>query len=238
MSNGNASQNDNQSSTDAGLKPALVGGPGGTMDGTASSADAPAEKPIIVGGKTFKTLEEYTAYAQKIEQEKQGLETIVQKFITPGQGQATAQPPASTEKKVGDLLFEDPELYAQEVLARATKAAKAALDSENASRDYWNDFYQKNPDLKEFTEIVEVQRVKNLKTLEKMTAEEAAQVLAKEAKGYLAKVRGIPSGGQQLSTTPANMVGASGGPAPAAPAMKPKVTSFVDEVRALKKTRA
>lgn len=219
----------------------IVGGPGAGMEAKPGSNNQPnapvAQQEIIVGNKRFKSMDEYNEYTIALEKEREGLKTVVEKYMNP-QAQVQPAPQPQTGPKLSELMYENPDEFAKIVREQAKQEALQEIQKKEQVNTFWNNFYSENNDLKGAEDIVEIQRQKNWNSISKMSPDECKVFLAKESRTYLNKIRNVQGGGQAMPQGPAITAGASGQPAPAVPQQKPAPTDFISELRALKKNRA
>lgn len=190
------------------------------------AADAPAAMaPIYVGGKKFTTQEEMLSYFSELESRQQIQAQHVQ---TP-----TVK---DVEKELAELMFEDPAAYNRAILEQGTQRALAQIHQQNAQREAMETFYKKNPDLAEDRDIVSLTYSQNSHKLDKMHLDQAMDELATAARGRLAKLRQIPSGGRELPSGPAITTGATGGPGTRVQVAQEPLT-FVEQIANLQRKR-
>lgn len=183
---------------------------------------------IVVGDKVFGTTEEAIAYAD-------GLAQAQSKFtqkITPEE----VQQPVLT-KKPGTLIFEDPDQALADVENRAVARMEEKQRLIDADRKFWEDFRRTYPDLVGAELMVDavLAREQSLGTMRNLTREQAAPILAAKARQEVSKLRNVPSGGQALPSTPAVVAGASGASTPKPGTPQPEATSFIAELRNIRK---
>lgn len=223
----------------------VVGGPGIGMDANTQAAASVQAKqqesqPIFVGNKKFNSLDEYNVYVAELERQKSGLETVVETYLKPAAARAVQeQPPAdNTGRKLDELLYNDPDAFARIIQDNAKSEAKREMQVELARRSAWDQFYRDNPDLSGNEDLVELQRQQHFAKLKDLPQDIGMKELAKEARARIAKIRGTPVNGQQLPSNPAVTVGASGPSAPVVQQPKAQPSSFISELKAMRKNRA
>jgi hypothetical protein len=205
----------------------------GTATPPAAQPQATAQGPIFVNGRQFKDAAELAQYTSQLE---------AARATHPLQADP-AKPTLIDGKPIGDVMINDPERYNAWVLEQAEERALARMNkvqtAQNTERAFWDDFFLKNPDLKDEREAVEFQFKSKWDELAKLPVEDAKRRLATDSRSFLngilkrkgVKVQELPSGG-------ASPLGASGAPAPKVTQPAPKTLSFRDQVRQLRKPAA
>jgi hypothetical protein len=185
------------------IMPPTLGAPLPDPDPAPAPEAAPAAK-YIVGDREFRTQEEAIAYADGFVQSQSRVAQTMTPVATP---QPAAQP-----KKLGTMLFEDPDATLDELERRILGKVNAQQGAVAQTKNFWDDFYLKHPDLKGSELLVDAVLAKeqssgNFNTL---SIQQAAPILAARARQEVSKIRNVPSGGQPLQSNPAVVAGSNG----------------------------
>lgn len=189
---------------------------------------APATKKHIVGNHVFDTAEEALAYANGLVSAQANLSHSI---LAP-------EPMDATEKKkLGNLIFEDPDAALEEVKRQAKAEWKSEQQQLETYRKFWDDFYSKHSDLKNAELLVDAVYQKELAkgSWANVSMDQGAEILAQKARQEVGKIRGASSGGQALPSKPAMVASSSGGQVPAVAAPQQVAKTFVDELRTMRK---
>jgi hypothetical protein len=175
-----------------------------------------------LNGKTFQSAEEMSKYVADLEQ----------KVIQAPTVQSQVQQPVQNQKVIIDgltldqLMFANPERYHQYVTEQANRQVDLKLAQAENKRNFWNNFYATNPDLRGKEEIVDMLVQKNWTEWEKKPVSEFAKVVADSSRSTLKK---IGANATEVRSSEAAALSASGQGAPQIEVAK-KATSFVDEM--------
>jgi hypothetical protein len=193
-------------------------------------APAPAGQKIVVGDKVFNTTEEALAYANGMAESQARASAA----LTPREEPA----PAPAGKRLGQLIFEDPDQALAAVENNALERFRAEQRVVEENRNFWEDFYLKHSDLKGSELLVDAVLVREQRAgrAQKLTQDQLAPILAAQSRQEVSKIRNVPSGGQPLPSQPAVVAGASGASTQRTRAQSPAVpTNFVAELRGMRK---
>lgn len=223
------------------LDPSSGGGPVGSTDAPAGTATgegvavahpsgeppAPAVQvqpsPVVIGDRVFQTQAEAIAYANGLERISRG--------VTPAQ-----EPIAPANPNPAEILFEDPNAALAMVEDRIVNRINTVNQAQEYERNFWSGFYAKHPDLADSKDVVAMMQHQLPQSVKDMPAEQAAPILARNARERIARIRGGAADHRQvLPSGPAQAAGSSGASPPVTPAQPQKLTSFADEVAALRK---
>lgn len=230
-----------QDEHDEGLDPLGDEGQGGDRGG---EGDPPPPddglEEVVVGGRTLRLPHE-EAEAVRAEQRR------YQEDMARAQQAAQARPaqeynqpasqPAGYENRgpatqqddddLENLLFTDPkkalEIHGQKVEERVSQRLRQEYQAEQATQNFWDEFYRDNPKLKSHDDIVKLVLNQNMNELSAMPVDSAKVELANRASQKILDI--AKSTGQSgAATSRARTEGASGQPAP-----KPKPKAPDDE---------
>lgn len=182
--------------------------------------------PVIFAGKVFNTSAEALAYANQLELARQA-QPQVPAAAAPGNPQA--------EPEVADVLFEDPKTAIKILKDQIRNEVRQEISVEDTRKKTWDDFYQKHPDLRGFEDVVEFVQSKNWNTLRELPVAQGLPQVAKMAREHLSRIRGSANVGEKLPSGPAVVAGSSGAPAPSLPQPKAQPTTFVDELKQMRR---
>lgn len=179
---------------------------------------------IYLGGKKFNSVEELAKYTESLELER----ATSQRSPAPEQ-------PATQQKKVSDLLFEDPEkallLHEQQIIERM----RAEEHSRNSEKQWWDSFYSKNKDLSEDQDVVQFTVNNHWNELKSMHPEQAAEKLADYTRKTLVRFRKTEGKKEEL---PSGQAKAASGSSLSAPKIQETKAAPVDFVTQLKKIQS
>lgn len=192
---------------------------------------SPTTKKYYVGGKEFDSSDAAIAYADGL--------TDAQVRAASAINNVTPQPaPVTPENSnLGQILFEDPEKALKAVKDQAKAEMRAEQNQRDENKKFWEDFYQKHSDLKgsEFLVDSVLNREQQSGNFNGLTKAQASPILAAKAREELHRIRGASSGGQALPSAQVVTTGASGAPTPVPQPAPLPTTTFVDEIRGLRK---
>lgn len=197
-----------------------------------ASAPAISSKPLMIGNRIFNTAEEAIAYADSIERER-----TIRELHNQAPAQAAPTPATQTRVDPADILFDDPKAAIRLLKEQIKEESSAETNKQKTNEQVWKGFYDKNPDLQGFEDIVELQKSKHWASIRDVPVDQALPWLAREARSYLSKIRGTPSQVEQLQGGPAMVAGSSGAAPPSVPMAVNKPTTFMDEMAEFKNRR-
>jgi hypothetical protein len=200
-----------------------------TSDAVATTPPPETKKEkFIIGSREFASADEAMAYANGLAE--------IQSRVTGEQSQPP-QPAAAPQKKLGQVLFEDPDAALDALEARILEKADQKQRAIDQTKKIWDDFYLKHPDLRGNEDIVDMilNREQVSGNFKAFTIEQALPVLAQKARDRLHRASNAPQGGTALPPGQATVAGASGQPAPRTLATPEPMTNFVSELRSLRK---
>lgn len=156
---------------------------------------------------------------------------------------APAPAPASEPQETDwdNLLYNDPKAFAQKIRDDVTQELTGQYNANTAMRDFWDNFYSQNDDLRGHKGIVESVMNQNMGSLGTLPATEASGKLAemtRETIVGLVKQFGPkdPNPGSQQRTTVETGPGPASEPEPK-PAGSEKVLTMTDALRERRKKR-
>lgn len=181
-----------------------------------AAAPATVTAPVYVGGKKFDNQEQMLSYFSELEARTQAAQVAATPRI---------EDKDPIEKELSTLLYEDPAAYTKAVMEQAKRDAIREFNTKKEAENAWQTFYEKNPDLKDDKDIVELMYHRESPKLNKMHLDQAMDELAKASRLRLSKLRQIPAGeGKPLHNGPAVTAGATGGPAVQTPVTQKPMT--------------
>jgi hypothetical protein len=204
-----------------------------------SPADKPAEKKVFkVGKREFESAEAMADYIMDMERkqaEKDAYNKGVLDAVTPTE-------PVVPEIDPAKILFDDPEkairILREQIKAErdAERLAEQRVRDEATSRDKtWKNFYETHPDLKGWEKTVRAELQELVSEGHAGTGlDEGLKIVAKRARDEIAKAKQRLAPREELSSAPAVTSGSGGNTVPKA-VVEQKVTSFIDEIRGLKR---
>jgi hypothetical protein len=208
----------------------------------ADPAPEPAKKPVLeLGGKTFESAEQLLDHAKELQGR---LEAQQQPVQAP---QATVESVTQEIQEEGKPVEGDPSDADIETLFLTNpKRAKALIASEvkqeilgeiqkkEDSKAFWDEFYQENPSLSQFRDVVELAHRQHFEELKPMKLAEGKLRLAQLSESFLNRVKdGLNT--QRVESGKVEALESSGATVPKttqAPAA-PVARSFVDQLSAV-----
>ncbi len=192
------------------------------------------QTPIIVNGKSFKNSEDLAAYTAHIEQLN-----IAAAAAPSNQQQNQAPPELIDGRPISEVMFDDPARYNKYVIEKATENALGKMHEVNNQKTketaFWEDFYTKNPDLKDMDKVVMREFKENFNELAKLPVEQAQVRLAKDSRAFVETIlqkKGVRT--TELPEGGASTLGTSGAGVSRVNKPEPK-RSFVDQVKAARR---
>ena len=198
---------------------------------TQAPAQPQESTPVYLGSRKFNSQGELEAYLSELEGR------VANTHVNYNNVAPTPAPQAQPEEDISTLMFENPAKYAEVIQNRAYKKVMQDIERKESQDKEWRDFYKANPDLEEFRDAVDFQLNKNWQTIKSQPLAQAKEILAKETRTYLNKLRGKPTGqGTELSSKPTvTVAGSVGGAAKKPVDQAPVVMSFTDQVRKMQR---
>lgn len=181
-------------------------------------------------GKEFKTPEELAAYSSALE------DSWVKKHFQVQNPQAIQQEaaPPDVEEELAESLFTDPKATIKKIRELGRQDALAELDKKDASKQFWENFYKTNPDLRKAEKIVtSISRelMANPENL-KLPPAKGAELIAKEVRSALKGFMGPSEERETINGNPAPFLNGTGAaPKTKAPA---KPVSFIEQVKSFR----
>lgn len=204
----------------------------------------PPEKKVLYksGNLEITDPEELARYTQNLEEERvrARLQEQVRQGTTPATTTTVNPPPAkkSLDAEVNELMFIDTE----KAVSRLRQGLKEEMIEEQKQRDrqiaFWNEFYEKNPDLKDKKRIVDLIVMERSAQLRTMSPADAAKFLEKETREIATMATRRP--GEKVETLHPGgaVIPISGGSHQPAPSTTPQAPqTFVEQMKNLRKRR-
>lgn len=185
------------------------------------------QKVYYLGDKKFSNEDELLAYTASLQEKAKKYEQI--------EGQINPAQPQVNKKKLSDLIFEDPEAAIEEI--------RTSVKTEIRNEDYQqrelvnlvNRFYNANPDLKGFEDIVDVTAGRLQKDVANLSEPERFSKIAQAVRTRLATIKGAQGSTEELSSSPAVTMGAGSGKPITTGATTKARMSFADQIREVQK---
>lgn len=141
-----------------------------------------------------------------------------------------AQPSEPEEPDYGELIFTDPNealrLHGEAVEKRVREQVKREYDQDQGTKKFWDQFFQKFPDLKNDSDLVEATLNGNLSQLADLPIEQAIDKLGSLTRNRISRYRGSEN------KRPKATAEGAGAPAPkAAEPPKDNVTTLSDIIK-------
>lgn len=221
----------------------VTGGPvhGTSSDGGEVKAPVTDEKKVLfegVGGK-FHTPEELIEYTKTVEA-KLAEKTAAAPKVEPTASHLapTVRVPVEKTKleQIGELIFQDPEKALQlheEVILEKIDERDANKAKE---RQWWDEFYDENPDLKALERVVKSVVRDNWEEVSRLDLRAAKVRVAQESRKVVDLVKsqlGVKT--TELDSRPATQFGATVGSRQPLPPETPKRLSFTEQIQKIRK---
>lgn len=165
---------------------------------TAAADDAPKAEKVSVGGKEFEVPADLAAAikAARSEAESKTTEGAAREAELRRQLEAATKKPATGDDKgdkdpndeLADLIFTDPKAALKALESRIMAAVEGKTAMKSAQAAFWQQFYEKNPELKGAELVVEGVMGKNMGVLNPLPVEKASERLAELAHETLLKL--------------------------------------------------
>lgn len=178
--------------------------------------------PTYIGGKRFESADDLAAYTSELQTKTTQYEAERQ-FAPVSPAMQNANQP-----KVSDLMFTDPEAFAQVIQENAEKRVMDKINATNSQQQKWNKFYKDYPELQgaDFAPMVEAQFNIRKNSNPNLPAEQLLDTIGKDMRSFVSKVRGKPEGGKELPNAAAVVASASNN----IPGGKPPVQAEPDDM--------
>lgn len=155
-------------------------------DPNAPDPNAPATRRIVINGVATEVPEEV---AQQIEAERQAYEAERTRLHQENERMASKpdepSEPVQTPDDFDEQFWVNPRQAVQSLLAEERKQIEQDMEEKyrktEAQKEFWNDFYQKYPELKNDSDIVEMILNKNYNELSQLEVPKAMEELATRA---------------------------------------------------------
>ena len=196
------------------------------VDAPQVTTTPPATKTIFVGGRAFNTPEEALQYADT--------QMRVQ-AATP----APAPQKSFNDVDPADLIFEDPKAAVRLIREQTKTEIRQEYQTEQAQKNLWDGFYDKNRDLNSTygKDIVEVIKAKKWNEIKDLPISQSLDILAKEARNFISGVRGNGQRQETMNSNGATTIHATPGTAPRVQTQTQKPETFSDQIKALRKSK-
>jgi len=162
--------------------------PDGSMAPAPDPADRSQDEPqlvaVNVGGQTLELPADQAALIQADQAASQDRYDALQ----------VATPPEPSDRSqddmvpLEDLLFTDPKAALAQLTQQITQTVRGEYQQDQASKQFWNDFYIENPDLREEDHLVQAVLNRELGTLENMRGKTGRDKLAELTKGDILRI--------------------------------------------------
>lgn len=186
-----------------------------------NTQETEVKKPIFVGSKQFDSEEDLVKYTAQLQ------EKLVEKEI-----QTQPKIPENVGgPKPSDLLYQDPDAFFELAVAEAESRVERKLTKKEQETALMNKFWEDHKDLKDYQDLVNAQIAYKKSQYKDLPAAQALSKIALEVRNTVSKIRGTSSGGKELPSSPAVVVGASSGNSTQQTVTASKPQTFVDQLR-------
>lgn len=179
------------------------------------------KKPIFVGSKQFESEEDLIKYTEQLQNK------LVEKEIET----KPKIPETAAGPKPSDLLYQDPDAFFELAVAEAESRVERKLTKKEQETALMNKFWEDHKDLKDYQDLVSAQIAYKKQQYKDLPAAQALSKIALEVRNTVSKIRGTSSGGKELPSNPAVVVGASSGNSTQQTVTASKPQTFVDQLR-------
>jgi hypothetical protein len=206
--------------------------------------ETPATPPAATGatvfksidGREFKTPDELAQYAKSIEE----------KYISSAVKAPPAAPPAAPAApaagskdpelaEIENMLFIDPAKALEKHSDYIMRKVEGREQSKAATQQFWDKFYQENPDLKAAERVVGLVAKERHAELANLDLVSASKKIAEEARKVIQPIQGNGGKVTEVENRETTQFGGSGARAPKADGKPPEAPeSFCDQVRRFK----
>lgn len=183
-------------------------------------------KSIYLGGKKFNSVDELAKYTEQLERERIVAST-----------QSNQPVETVTEKKVSDLLFEDPEKALQLHEQRIIKKLKEEEAIKQNEKNFWDGFYSKNKDLSDDQDLVQFAMNKHWDELRSLHPDQAAERLADYTRKTAVRFRRAPQERTELPSGQAKVAPVSSYSSPQIQETKAAPVDFVTQLKKIQSKR-
>lgn len=202
------------------------------------AAASAAEEPLYRGFLgDLKSVDDLKSYAKNLEEIVVQARAMQDRQPSPGNPVAPTPPAApqgpSLDDQIQEVWFSDPKKAASLLRQQVKSEFDQERNAERNREKFWQQFYEKNPDLKRVDRIVQSVVKEKLPDIQKLPSDrEVSEFLSKETREIIGLVgKAFTKTETRLPSEPAVTLGASGEtpPAPTAPPARP--VTFIDQVR-------
>lgn len=195
---------------------------------TTETPPVTTQEKYVIGSKTFNSADAALAYANGLSEARANVGLALSNY----QPVQTPQNP-TPNKKLADLVFENPEEAVAQITRQVEENVNRKQNEIETNRNFWNSFYQSNPDLVGKSLVVDAvhDSLKKNGSYNNLSLGEASPVLAAKAREEFRKMTGNAQAGNALPSGPAMVAGASGASSPKVTPPAAKPTTFIDELR-------
>jgi hypothetical protein len=213
-------------------KPAPTETPAADAPPAAPAPEAPLYRGFLGDLKNVDDLKNYAKNLEEIVVQARAMQSAPPNNpITPQAPPTPAGP--SMEDQIQEVWFSDPKKAASLLRQQVKSEYEVERSAERNRERFWQDFYEKNPDLKRVERIVQSVVKEKLPEIQKLPSDrEVSEFLSKETRDIIGLVgKAFSKTETRLPSEPAVSFGASGEtpPAPAAPLARP--LSFIEQIR-------
>lgn len=147
------------------------------------SDDEPTMVSVVVGGVAMDLPEDQAALVQA---EQEAARQVIQ-------GLQVVEPSSDDrlnddDPTAADLLFTDPAAAIAKITKEVTDTVRGEYRQDQASKDFWGDFYRENNDLREEDHIVRAVLDRDMDTLKNLTGKGGRDKLAELTKGEILRI--------------------------------------------------
>lgn len=140
--------------------------------------------------------------------------------------------PEESDDEILRRLLKDEEDKSNDIEQRVLSKIERREELKQKSQAAWSSFYSENPDLKEFSELVDVQRDRLLKELKEQKKdipwEDGAKIVAKRSRDLLKSIRSTNN--EEIDVDSSDSVVSSSSHSTPPQVKKPEKVSFVDQL--------
>lgn len=214
-----------------------VGGhPAATPPPPAKAAETPAPAAFkTVDGREFKTADELAQYTKSLEEKYISAAVKAPPAAVPPPAAPTAGEKDPELTEIENMLFVDPAKALEKHSDYILKKVDARDARKNATSQFWERFYQENPDLKAAERVVGLVAKERHAELESLDLVSASKKIAEEARKVIEPIQGNGGKVTEVESRETTQFGGSAPRTPKGTGKAPEAPeSFCDQVKRFK----
>lgn len=205
---------------------------------TENNTENASKKYKTASGREFESVEDMQSYLNTLEETAVRNQLQLQSAQSQTQVQAPVVDTKKEEDELAELMYTDPVAYNKRMKESVRKEFESQRNLEEARKNFWNGFYEKNPDLRNCTRIVQSihMELATDPAFASLPASAGAERIASEVRSALKGVIGSGGTEQVINGRPAPVMSGSN-PTVKAPPAPEKTRTFLDQVKEMRAKR-